>query len=70
MAENKTKATDASVRSYFAAIENDTRRKDCEALAQLMTKATKEPPRMWGSGIVTCASWGSRRERARSAFMV
>jgi len=69
MAENKTKATDASVRSYFAAIENDTRRKDCEALAQLMTKATKEPPRMWGPGIVGFGSYHYRYDSGREGDM-
>jgi hypothetical protein len=46
MAENKTKATDASVEDYLAAINDEARRKDCEALADLMAKATKQPPRM------------------------
>jgi hypothetical protein len=52
MAENKTKATEASVADHLAAIEDDVRRKDCKTLAKLMAKATKEPPRMWGTSIV------------------
>lgn len=52
MAENKTKATKASVAGYLAAIEDEARRKDCEALAKLMTKATKQQPKMWGPKIV------------------
>jgi hypothetical protein len=52
MAENKTKATDASVKDYLAAIDDEARRKDCEALADLMARATKQPPRMWGASIV------------------
>jgi uncharacterized protein DUF1801 len=52
MAENKTKATEASVESYFLAIEDEARRKDCEALAKLMTKATKQQPKVWGTSIV------------------
>jgi hypothetical protein len=52
VAENKTKATDASVEKYLAAIDDEARRKDCEALAGLMAKATKQPPRMWGTSIV------------------
>ena len=46
MAENKTKATGASVEAYLAAIPDESRRKDCEALAKLMAKATKEKPKM------------------------
>jgi hypothetical protein len=57
MAENKTKETDASVESYMAAIQDEARRKDCEALAKLMAKATKHPPKMWGSSIVGFGSY-------------
>jgi hypothetical protein len=52
VAENKTKATDASVEDYLAAIDDEARRKDCAALAALMAKATRQPPRMWGASIV------------------
>ena len=52
MSENKTKPTQANVANYFAGIKDDTRRKDCETLARLMTKVTKEKPRMWGTSIV------------------
>jgi len=57
MAENKTKATDASVDSYIAAIEDEVRRKDCQALAKLMAKVTKEKPQMWGPSIVGFGSY-------------
>lgn len=52
MAENKTKQTAASVEGYFAAIEDPARRADCEALAKLIAKVTKEPAKMWGPAIV------------------
>ena len=52
MAENKTKPTGASVTSYLAAIEDPERRKDCQALVKLISKATKQKPKMWGSSIV------------------
>jgi hypothetical protein len=52
MAENKTKPTDASPESYIAGIEDDVRRKDCQTLAQLIAKATKLKPKMWGTSIV------------------
>ncbi len=52
MAENKTKATDARIEDYLAAIDDEARRKDCEALAALMAKATRQPPTMWGASIV------------------
>jgi hypothetical protein len=65
MAENKTKATDASIGSYLAGIDDDTRRKDCEALVQLMTKATSYPPRMWGASIVGFGSYHYKYESGR-----
>jgi hypothetical protein len=52
LTKNKTKPTTASVETYFAGIQDETRRKDCETLAKLMTKVTKEKPRMWGTSIV------------------
>ncbi len=52
MAENKTKPNDASVEQYFAAIDDDLRRKECEGLAKIMTRATKLKPKMWGAAIV------------------
>ena len=65
MAANKTKATTASVKSYLAAIKDPKRRKDCEALAALMSKATKFPPQMWGSSIVGFGSYHYKYESGR-----
>jgi hypothetical protein len=57
MAKNKTTETEASVDSYLAAITDEVRRNDCEALVKLMAKATKYPPKMWGSSIVGFGSY-------------
>lgn len=57
MAENKTKATQASVAGYLATIADETRRKDCQILAKLMTKITKHKPKMWGTSIVGFGSY-------------
>jgi hypothetical protein len=65
VAENKTKTTDASVEEYLAAIDDEARRKDCEALADLMAKATKQPPRMWGASIVGFGSYHYRYASGR-----
>jgi len=65
MAENKTKATDASVHTYLSAIEDDIRRKDCHALAKLMTEATGHAPTMWGASIVGFGSYHYRYESVR-----
>jgi hypothetical protein len=65
MAENKTKETDASVDAYLAAIKDEERHKDCLALAKLMAKASKHPPRMWGTSIVGFGSHHYRYESGR-----
>ncbi len=52
MPENKTKATQLSPEHYIAAIADEARRKDCEALLALMAKASKQPAVMWGTAIV------------------
>jgi len=69
MAENKTKETAASVDAYLAAIKDEERRKDCTALTKLMAKATKHPPRMWGSSIVGFGSYHYRYESGREGDM-
>ena len=65
MAENKTKATEASVESYLSSIKDEARRKDCDALATLMAKATKQPPKMWGTSIVGFGSYHYKYESGR-----
>ena len=65
MAANKTKETGASVDGYLAAISDEARRKDCKALARLMAKATKHPPKMWGSSIVGFGSYHYKYESGR-----
>jgi hypothetical protein len=65
MAENKAKATEASVERYLSAIQDEARRKDCEALAKLMTKVTKQPPIMWGTSIVGFGSYHYKYESGR-----
>ena len=65
MAENKTKATSASVEDYIAAIADDARREDCRVLVKLMTKVTKHPPAMWGTGIVGFGSYHYKYESGR-----
>jgi nucleoid DNA-binding protein len=65
MAENKTKPTDASVKDYIAAIDDESRRKDCDALARMMTKVTGQKPTMWGPSIVGFGTYHFRYESGR-----
>jgi hypothetical protein len=65
MAENKTKATRASVDGYLAGIADEARRKDCQTLARLMAKATREKPTLWGSSIVGFGSYHYKYDSGR-----
>ncbi len=52
MAELKTKETEASVEDFLNSIKDEQTRNDCFEIAQIMEKATKSAPKMWGSSIV------------------
>ena len=65
MAENKTKANAGKVEAYLAAIPDETRRKDCAVLADLMARAAGFPPVMWGTGIVGFGTHHYRYESGR-----
>lgn len=65
MAENKTKATEASVKTHLTSIQNEEQRKDCQALIDLMRKVTKEEPRMWGPSIIGFGSYHYKYESGR-----
>jgi hypothetical protein len=57
MAEIKTKLTTASVDDYLNSIKDDQVRADCRAIADIMQKATKAKPQMWGPSIVGFGSY-------------
>lgn len=52
MAEIKTKPTGLSPAAYIAGITDAARRRDCEALAELMAAASGQAAQMWGASIV------------------
>ena len=65
MAENKTKPTQASVENYIGAIDDEVRRKDCQTLVTLMTKATEQPATMLVPHIVGFGSYHYKYESGR-----
>jgi hypothetical protein len=69
MAENKTKATKASVGSFIAALTDETRRADAKALVKLMQSAAGEKPQMWGPSIIGFGSVHYRYESGREGDM-
>lgn len=52
MAELKTKVNNASVDKFIKGIKDEQVRKDCIQITDIMKKATKAEPRMWGTSIV------------------
>lgn len=52
MAENKTKANDASVEAFLNAVPDEKKRADAFRVLAIMREETGEEPRMWGSSII------------------
>jgi hypothetical protein len=52
MAENKTKPTAGSVEKFLNAVKDDQQREDGFKLLEIMKKASKEEPKMWGASLI------------------
>jgi hypothetical protein len=52
LAEIKTKPTSTSVESFIDSIQDERKRKDSQVILNLMKKATKETPTMWGTSMI------------------
>lgn len=52
MAELKTKVNQASVDKFIKSIKDEQTRDDCFKIVEIMQKATKAEPKMWGKSIV------------------
>ena len=52
MAENKTKATGASVTAFINSIDDRQKRADARKVAAMMRKATGKRAKLWGPSIV------------------
>lgn len=52
MSELKTKLTRASVDKFLKGVKDEQVRQDCFKIVEIMQKATKAEPRMWGTSIV------------------
>ncbi len=56
--EPKTKINDASVEDFINSVEDEQKRADSFVVLEMMRKATKAEPKMWGSAIV---GFGTRK---------
>src|SRR3954468_14472233 len=69
MAENKTRATAASVDDFLDAVPDPQRPADAKALRALMERASGEPAAMWGPSIIGFGSHHYRYESGREGDM-
>lgn len=60
MAELKTKENEANVKDFLNNISDENVRQDCLKIVDLMSKATKSEPKMWGDSIV---GFGKRTQK-------
>ncbi|MDE0692821.1 MAG: DUF1801 domain-containing protein [Gammaproteobacteria bacterium] len=65
MSDLKTKANDASVEDFLAAVPNARRREDSGKVLDLMREVTGEPARMWGDSIVGFGTYHYRYKSGR-----
>ena len=63
MAENKTQPTEASVKKFIDSISDAQKRADAIAIVDMMKRATKMEPKMWGPSII---GFGSRHYKYES----
>jgi len=57
MAELKTKLNNASVDKFLKGVKDQQTRADCYQISEIMQKATKAEPKMWGKSIVGFGSY-------------
>ena len=69
MTENKTKATNASVRAYIEGLTDPTRRSEARELVEVMQRVSGEKPRLWGPSIVGFGSYHYKYESGREGDM-
>jgi len=69
MAEAKTKPTAVKPKDFIAAVENDARRKDAQALLKLFEKVTGWKAQMWGPTIVGFGTYRYTYETGRTGSM-
>ena len=71
MAENKTKATKASVTGFMNSIEDPQKRADARKVAAMMRRVTGNRAKMWGSSIVGYGTYHYKYASGREGdFMV
>lgn len=61
LAQIKTKETNASVEEFINSVQDEQKRKDSIEIIQMMEKASKEKPKMWGASMI---GFGNKRYKS------
>ncbi|HEY2726463.1 MAG TPA: DUF1801 domain-containing protein [Parafilimonas sp.] len=69
MAELKTKKTEDSVNNFLNTIEDETKRRDCIAIIEMMNQVISLPPKMWGTSIIGFGSYHYKYESGHEGDM-
>lgn len=69
MAELKTKQTDESVTTFLNTVPDETKRKDCFEILEMMRQATGLQPKMWGTSIIGFGSYHYKYESGHEGDM-
>lgn len=69
MSDLKTKVNDASVEAFLKKTAKGEKLEDSYALVDLMKKATKQEPKMWGPSIIGFGSYHYKYESGREGDM-
>lgn len=64
-AKLKTRETEKSVKKFLDTITDKKRREDCYTVLEMMKRATKAEPKMWGTSIVGFGSYHYKYESGR-----
>ena len=65
MTELKTKLNNASVDKFIKSIKDEQTRADCFQIVEIMKKATKAEPKMWGTSIIGFGDYHYKYESGR-----
>lgn len=65
MAKQKTTQTEADVAAFIAGVADLARRADCLELVDMMSAATNEQPKLWGTSIVGFGTYHYRYASGR-----
>lgn len=61
----ESRGTGGDVDDFLDTVQNEQRRQDAHALAQLMAEVTGEPATMWGASIIGFGRWHYRYPTGR-----